>query len=163
MSAGPGQQAQPPSSAGPPLNSAECRPGARLRGPDDEDSGWQGAIDLFPLNNGNAYTALARLFGVRNSFGFRPLAEGRGFPGDASEALRVDYAAYGESPDTHGTTWITRAELASAEWRETDDSGARSRGSVAGDGSGRGPVSAVMRTLGELHGAEHVRLVVWFF
>lgn len=141
----------------------ECRPGARLWGPDDEDSGWQGAIDLFLLNNGNAYTALACLFGVRNSFGFRPLAEGRGFPGDASEALRADYAAYDGSPDTHGTTWISWAELASADWRETDGSGARSRESVAGDRSGWGPVWTVMRTLGELHGAEHVRLVVWFF
>ncbi|MFD9285036.1 hypothetical protein ACFWD7_48855 [Streptomyces mirabilis] len=51
----------------------ECRPGARLWGPDDEDSVWHAAIDLFLLNDGNAYDALACLFGIRNSFGFRPL------------------------------------------------------------------------------------------
>ncbi|KIF75177.1 hypothetical protein QR77_17080 [Streptomyces sp. 150FB] len=36
------------------------------------------------------------------------------------------------------------------------------RRSVAGDGTHWGPVWDVMRTLGTLHGAEHVRLVVWF-
>ncbi|WP_226966572.1 hypothetical protein [Streptomyces phaeolivaceus] len=56
----------------------ECRPGARLWGPEDEDSVWHTAIDLFLLNNGNAYDALGGLFGIRNHRGFRPLAEGRG-------------------------------------------------------------------------------------
>ncbi|MEU9542765.1 hypothetical protein [Streptomyces mirabilis] len=140
----------------------ECRPGARLWGPDDEDSVWHAAIDLFLLNDGNAYGALACLFGIRNSFGFRPLAEGRGFPGDASEGLRTEYAAYGGSADVHGTTRITWAELASADWQEADSSGTRSRDMVAGDGTRWGPVWSVMRTLGELHGADNVRLVVWF-
>ncbi|MDI3407128.1 hypothetical protein [Streptomyces cavernicola] len=45
----------------------ECRPGARLWGPDDEHSLWQAAIDLWLLNVGNAYDALACLFGIRNS------------------------------------------------------------------------------------------------
>ncbi|WP_432187838.1 hypothetical protein [Streptomyces sp. Tue6028] len=140
----------------------ECRPGARLWGPDDEDSVWHAAIDLFLLNTGNAYDALACLFGIRNHFGFCPLAENRGFPSDASEGLQTEYAAYGGSPDTHGTTWITWAELASTDWQETDGSGTRSRESVAGDESGWGPVWSVMRTLSELHGADHVRLVAWF-
>ncbi|MFD5270854.1 hypothetical protein [Streptomyces sp. NPDC058335] len=140
----------------------ESRPGARLWGPDDEDSVWHAAIDLFLLNSGNAYAALACLFGVRNQFGFRPLAEGRGIPGDASEELRAEYAPYGDSPDVHGTTWITWAELTSADWQETDISGTRSRDMVAGDRTDWGPVWSVMRTLGALHGAENVRLVVWF-
>ncbi|MFI9000037.1 hypothetical protein [Streptomyces sp. NPDC053541] len=140
----------------------ECRPGARLWGPDDEDSVWQAAIDLFLLNNGNAYDALACLFGIRNSFGFRPLAEGRGFPADASEALRTEYANYGGPPDVHGATWITWSELAAADWSETDSSGTRSRGGAAGNETNWGPVWSVMRTLGGLHGADQVRLVVWF-
>ncbi|MFF6835298.1 hypothetical protein ACFY84_26135 [Streptomyces sp. NPDC012438] len=140
----------------------ECRPGARLWGPDDEDAIWHVAIDLSLLNNGNAYDALACLFGVRNHFGYRPLAEGRGFPNDASEGLRAEYAAYGGSPDTYGTTWITWAELASANWQETGRSGTRSRESVAGEESDWGPVWKVMRILGELHGADHVRIVAWF-
>ncbi|MBY8846687.1 hypothetical protein [Streptomyces sp. SP2-10] len=141
----------------------ECRPGARLWGPDDEDSVWHPAIDLFLLNNGNAYDALACLFGIRNYFGFRPLAEGRGFPSDASLGLQTEYAVYEESRDGHGTTWITWAELASADWQETDSSGRRSRASVAGDKTHWGPVWSVMRTLGELHGADNVRLVAWFY
>ncbi|MGW7461350.1 hypothetical protein ACWGIO_27150, partial [Streptomyces sp. NPDC054797] len=73
----------------------ECRPGARLWGPDDEDSVWEVGIDLFLLNRGNAYDGLACLFGVRNSYGFRPLAEDRGFPDDASDGLRGEFAGYG--------------------------------------------------------------------
>ncbi|MFJ4832993.1 hypothetical protein ACIP79_24270 [Streptomyces sp. NPDC088747] len=140
----------------------ECRPGARLWGPGDEDSGWHSAIDLFLLNNGNAYDALACLFGIRNSFGFRALAQDRGFPCDASKTLRAEYALYDATGDAHGTTWITWAELACADWQETDSSGKRSRESVAGDQTHWGPVWSVMRTLGELHGADHVRLVAWF-
>lgn len=140
----------------------ECRPGARLWGPDDEDSVWQAAIDLSLLNNGNASDALACLFGIRNSFGFSPLAEGRGFPSDASEALRTEYAAYGGPRDVHGTSWITWSELAAADWQGTDSSGTRRRDSVAGDETHWGPVWSVMRTLSELHGADQVRLVVWF-
>ena len=63
----------------------ECRPGARIWGLDDEDSVWHTAVDLFLLNSGNASDALACIFGIRNHFGFRPLAEGRSFPSDASE------------------------------------------------------------------------------
>ncbi|WP_329180966.1 hypothetical protein OG754_39295 [Streptomyces decoyicus] len=140
----------------------ECRPGARLWGPDDEDSVWHAAIDLFLLNTGNAYDALARLFGIRNSFGFRPLAEGRGFPSDASEGLRTEYAACGGSTDVHGTTWITWSELASADWQETGSSGTQRHDRVAGDETHWGPVWRVMRTLSELHGVDNVRLVVWF-
>ncbi|MFJ6996421.1 hypothetical protein [Streptomyces sp. NPDC003090] len=140
----------------------ECRPGARLWGPEDEDSRWQAAVDLWLLNNGNSYDAFACLFGVRNSFGFEPLAEGRGFPPDASETVRAEFAACGGPRDVHGTTWITWAELARADWGMTDRSGSRSRETVAGDGTHWGPVWSVMRTLGEVHGPENVRLVVWF-
>lgn len=73
----------------------ECRPGACLWGPDDEDSVGEIGIDLFLLNRGNSYDGLACLFGVRNSFGFRPLAEDRGFPDDASDGLRGEFAGYG--------------------------------------------------------------------
>ncbi|MFE2476710.1 hypothetical protein [Streptomyces sp. NPDC059389] len=140
----------------------ECRPGARLWGPDDEDSVWEAAIDLFLLNRGNAYDGLACLFGVRNSFGFRPVAEGRGFPDDASVGLRSEYAAYEGPGDAFGTTWGTWAEVTAVDWQETDSSGIRSRAAVAGDGSDWGRVWSVMGTLSEVHGAENVRLVVWF-
>lgn len=140
----------------------ECRPGARLWGPDDEDSVWEVAIDLFLLNRGNAYDGLACLFGVRNSFGFRPLAEGRGFPDDASDGLRGEFAGYGGPGDVHGTTWLTWAELSTTDWQETNASGTRTRASAAGNDTDWGRVWSVMRILSEVHGAENVRLVVWF-
>ncbi|MFC8824182.1 hypothetical protein ACFT9I_02350 [Streptomyces sp. NPDC057137] len=115
-----------------------------------------------PAQQGNAYDGLAALFGIRNSFGFRPLAEGRGFPDDASDGLRGDFAAYGDPGDVHGTTWLTWAELAAADWAETDASATRSRASAAGADSGWGRVWSVMGILSEVHGAENVRLVVWF-
>ncbi|MEV6784490.1 hypothetical protein [Streptomyces sp. NPDC051098] len=110
----------------------ECRPGARLWHPEDEDSAWEAGIDLFLLNRGNAYGGLACLFGIRNSFGFHPLAEGRGLPDDASQGLRDEFAAYGGPDDVHGTTWLTWAELAATDWQETNASGTRSRAEVAG-------------------------------
>ncbi|RSS62747.1 hypothetical protein EF912_04880 [Streptomyces sp. WAC07061] len=140
----------------------ECRPGARLWGPDDEDSVWEVAIDLFLLNRGNAYDGLACLFGVRNSFGFRPLAEARGLPNDPSDGLRGEFAGHGGPLDVHGTTWLTWAELRTTDWQETNSSGTRTRASAAGDDTDWGRVWSVMRILSEIHGAENVRLVVWF-
>jgi hypothetical protein len=144
----------------------ECRPGARLWGEDDEDAVWQAAIDLALLNTGNAYDALACLFGVRDTFGFRPPAAERGLPADASYGLRAALGASG-GPEyvpeyVYGTTWLTWAELTATDWDETDRTGAHTRRSVAGDGTHWGPVRDVMRTLGTPHGAEHVRHVVWF-
>ncbi|MFI0941366.1 hypothetical protein [Streptomyces sp. NPDC021020] len=140
----------------------ECRSGARLWGFGDEDCVWEAGIGLFLLNRGNAYDGLACLFGVRNSFGFRPVAEGRGFPDDASDGLRGEFAGCGGSRDVYGATWLTWAELDSADWEETDASGTRTRASAAGFGTGWGRVWGVMRILSEVHGAENVRLVVWF-
>ncbi|MBO1337942.1 hypothetical protein [Streptomyces sp. VRA16 Mangrove soil] len=138
----------------------ECRPGARLWGPDDEDSLWHAAVDLWLLDVGNAYDALSCLFGVRNTYGWRPLAEGRGLPADASETLTADHGA--DDPYDAGTTWITWAELLCVDWQETDASGVRTRAQVAGDGTHWGPAWDIMRTLGDLHGPANVRLVVWF-
>ncbi|MDQ0814206.1 hypothetical protein QFZ63_005920 [Streptomyces sp. B3I7] len=80
----------------------ECRPGARLWGPDDEDTVWEVGIDLFLLNRGNAYDGLACLLGIRNSYGYRPRAEDRGFPDDAPDGLRGEFAGYGGPHDVHG-------------------------------------------------------------
>ncbi|MFJ2650352.1 hypothetical protein ACIO1C_26975 [Streptomyces sp. NPDC087420] len=140
----------------------ECRPGALIWGEEDEDTVWVAAIDLFLLNVGNAYDALACLFGVRNIFGFRPLAVDRGLPEDTSDGVRAGFSAYGGSAYAHGATWISWAELVAADWDAADGSGVHSRRAVAGDTTQWGPVWEVMRTLSGLHGAENVRLVVWF-
>ncbi|MGW0934171.1 hypothetical protein [Streptomyces sp. NPDC002666] len=79
-----------------------------------------------------------------------------------SDGIRSMFAAAGGCDDVYGTTWITWAELTSADWQETDSSGSLSRQAVAGDATHRGPVRSVMRTLAELYGPENVRLVVWF-
>lgn len=92
----------------------ECRPGARLWGTDDEDSVWHAAMELWLLNIGNAYDALACLFGIRNTYGFQPLAADRGLPTDAFETVAGEHAAWGLD-SVHGTTWITWAELLAAD------------------------------------------------
>ncbi|MFC8271455.1 hypothetical protein ACFUJR_02700 [Streptomyces sp. NPDC057271] len=56
-------------------------------------------------------------------------------------------------------TWV---DLSATDWRETDASGTRSRASAAGADTDWGRVWSVMRILGEVHGAENVRLVAWF-
>ncbi|MCT9082091.1 hypothetical protein [Streptomyces fulvoviolaceus] len=140
----------------------ECRPLARIWEEGDEDAVWHATIDLSLLNTGNAYDALACLFGIHNSFGFRPLSEDRGLPQDASDGLRDAFNAWGGPEDARGTTWISWAELAAADWDATDRSGTRTRTAVAGAGTHWAPVWDVMRTLSELHGPEQVRLVVWF-
>ena len=68
--------------------------GIEIRDPwsGDENEGWIKAIDLFPLLEdgglAGAYPAYAFLFGVRNVYGFRPIAELRGLPADASISMR---------------------------------------------------------------------------
>ncbi|MFE7858461.1 hypothetical protein [Streptomyces sp. NPDC057403] len=121
---------------------------------------WHTAVDLFPLDPGNAYGALACLFGIRNSFGFHPLAGGRGLPTDASAGLRDTFRAWGG--DARGTTLISWTELEAADWDATDASGRISRRSVAGPGTGWAAVRGVMRTSAGLHEVSYVRLVVRF-
>ncbi|MFC4330106.1 hypothetical protein ACFPC0_20430 [Streptomyces andamanensis] len=99
---------------------------------------------------------------MRNSFGFQPLAEYRGLPEDVAEGVRTASVSYPGPEYSHSTTWITGAELAAADWDETDSSRAHSHRAVAEDATHWGPVWEVMRTLGGLHGPENVRLVVWF-
>ncbi|MFJ3877766.1 hypothetical protein ACIPW5_09940 [Streptomyces sp. NPDC090077] len=77
---------------------------------------WCAAIDLALLYDGRDYDAFGCLFGVRNFAGFRPLAEGRGLPGDASPAVRAEHAGLGS--DAHGATWIGWAELKRVDWSE---------------------------------------------
>ncbi|MFG3305090.1 hypothetical protein [Streptomyces wuyuanensis] len=140
----------------------ECRPWVRNRADDDENLQWHASIELWHLNLGNAHDALACLFGVRNHFGFRPLAEDRGLPADVSDGARKSFGECGGPEYTFGTTWIGWSELTAADWDGTDDSGTLTRRAVAGPGTHWAPVWDVMRTLAGLHGAEHVRLVVWF-
>lgn len=61
--------------------------------------------------------------------------EDRGFPDDASDGLRAEFACYGGPHDVHGTTWLTWAELDAADRQETDATGSpRRRRAVAPGG-----------------------------
>ncbi len=61
--------------------------------------------------------------------------EDLGFPDDASDGLRAEFAGYGGPHDVHGTTWPTWAELDAADRQETDATGSpRRRRAVAPGG-----------------------------
>ncbi|WP_335932382.1 hypothetical protein [Streptomyces sp. PTD5-9] len=92
----------------------ECRAWRLHEG--GEDTVWRAAIDLFLLNTTRNYDAFGCLFGVRNYANFRPLAEERGLPPDASDAVRTELAR--RSDQVFGTTWITWAELKTTDWTE---------------------------------------------
>lgn len=106
------------------------------------------AVNALPIRRPHDEQKLAccHRSAVRNSFGFRPLAEDRGFPGDASAGLQGEFAGFGPR-DVHGTTWLTWVEQNTTDWRETDASGTRTRASVAGIDTDWGRVWSVMRIL----------------
>ncbi len=53
-------------------------------------------------------------------------------------------------------------ELRTTDWQETNSSDTRTCASAAGNETGWGRVWSVMRILSEIHGADNVRLAVWF-
>ncbi|WP_028799836.1 hypothetical protein [Streptomyces sp. 142MFCol3.1] len=135
--------------------------------PDDElFLRWHRAMDLCHVYDGRSYEAFGCLFGVRNA-SFEPLAAQRGFPPDASRA--VARAFEWEDGDAHSASWISWAELTAADWDEQElPNTVRSRPEdrltrrqVLRD-EDWGDVWTVMRALAKRHGAENVRLVVWF-
>ncbi|MGW0786384.1 hypothetical protein [Streptomyces sp. NPDC002913] len=88
----------------------ECRHG--YSGDGDPAPFWQPAIELDLLYDNRDYTAFGSLFGVRNHHGaLEPLAPGRGLPEDTSDTVARAHLG-------HGTTWISWAELAAADWDE---------------------------------------------
>ncbi|MFD9302654.1 hypothetical protein ACFWCB_08185 [Streptomyces sp. NPDC060048] len=91
---------------------------------DEDDRSWNKAADIDHLYNGRSYLAFGSLFGVRDTGSFRPLADLRGLPSDASPESRSTVESLG--PDSRGASWITWAELMAADWdevaNEVDDS-----------------------------------------
>jgi hypothetical protein len=76
---------------------------------------WVKALDLWPLlDNGGpagAYPAYAYLFGIRNHYGFDPIAAARGLPGDASGQVRGDLQKYIDTTEL-SASWVSWSELA---------------------------------------------------
>lgn len=80
--------------------------------PAEREASWKTAIDLYPLlEDGGpcgAYPAYAYLFGVRNQYGFSPIAEARGLPIDVSPELCT---ALEPLADFHSMSWVSWSEL----------------------------------------------------
>lgn len=80
----------------------------------DENEGWIKAIDLFPLledgGPSGAYPAYAFLFGVRNEYGFRPIAELRGLPADASASMREGLQPWLDDEEM-AVSWLLWSEV----------------------------------------------------
>ena len=125
---------------------------------------WHPAIGLDHVYDGRSYAAFGCLFGVRGR-SFEPLAANRGFPRDASRAATRAFER--EREDSHSPSWITWAELEATDWDCTESIGGPpgseifTRRQVVRDEEW-GDVWSVMAVLGKRHGAENVRLVVWF-
>lgn len=135
--------------------------------PDDDEPPlrWHPAIALDHVYDGRSYAAFGSLFGVRGR-SLDPLAAQRGFPRDASRA--ATRAFEWESEDAHSASWISWAELAETDWDSAEAVGGPSapeapltRRQVVRD-EDWGDVWSVMAMLARRHGADNVRLVVWF-
>ncbi|MEU0629177.1 hypothetical protein [Streptomyces sp. NPDC005989] len=135
--------------------------------PDDDELffRWHPAIDLDHVYDGRSYAAFDCLFGVRGR-SFEPLAAQRGIPRDASRATTRAFGR--EAEDAHSPSWISWAELEGADWDSTESTvglpvseAPRTRRQVVLD-EDWGDAWVVMALLAKRHGAENVRLVVWF-
>jgi hypothetical protein len=78
---------------------------------------WDAVTNLYYLAEGRDYDAFACFFGVKNYARFRPIADRRGVPSDASKEVREELApqdpAYVMAP-----SWVTWAELKAIDWDE---------------------------------------------
>lgn len=63
---------------------------------------------------GRSYLLFACLAGVRNRTGVTPIADPRGIPANASDAVREHAEAW--FPDLHNESWLTLAELVIYDW-----------------------------------------------
>ncbi|MFI0479646.1 hypothetical protein [Actinomadura sp. 9N215] len=77
----------------------------------DGTQGWRPETELSDLYSDRDYDAFAWLFGLRNIGDFQPLAANRGLPVDVSHYVRGQVEEW-----QHGTTWISWAEVATADW-----------------------------------------------
>jgi hypothetical protein len=74
---------------------------------------WQWVPGLEPFGD-RSYGTFGWLADVRNYSAIPPIAEQRGFPGDASPEVAEDYDAWGG--DAHSPSWLTVAELLSFDY-----------------------------------------------
>lgn len=98
-------------------------------------------VDEDSFYSNRNYEVFAILAGVRNSDGYVPICEPRGFPGDASPEVVCRWASHGE----HTPGWLTLAELLAFDWTQVATRGGTvgskefARWNRWGRGRGRGP------------------------
>lgn len=132
--------------------------------PGDPFGGWVALVRIDRLVERN-YGMFGSLFGVRNDYGFRPLAPDRGAPGDSSPDLER-WGAEPEPPFPSEPSWITWGELRAIDWDE--------RGTKPRPGEALAPrrqevltpgwntALGLMEVLAKQFGDDGVRMVVWF-
>ena len=75
---------------------------------------WWGTIDVGNILPRNT-AMFESLFGVRNVYGFKPVASKRGIPDDASDLVIEKFLEY---DDNRYPSWITYEEVKGVEWNE---------------------------------------------
>lgn len=116
----------------------ECRE-AKTR----DNTAWSPVMKLGFAYFGRDYQAFGLLFGVRKLASVEPIAANRGLPSDVSPQVKEEASSSG----LHAHSWISWQELKRCEWK--------------GDVHWQALMN-ILAILAELHGDEHVRLVVWF-
>jgi hypothetical protein len=141
--------------------------------PRDLSGAWRAAVRIDNIVERN-YGMFGSLFGVRNDYGFRPIAAERGVPFGISSDL-VRYYEMPADPADRGPdwalspTWISQRELQSVDWQElgeqpepgTPPGPLRRREEVVTPGWRT--VLDIMEVLARQFGDDGVRLVVWFY
>ncbi len=129
---------------------------------------WTAVVNVVEIVARN-YGMFGSLFGVRNDYGFRPIAPSRGIPADVSD----DLTDYDDVPLDSGSSlwlpsWITWHEISEIDWDEYGSRPAPWQGTST-PARRRDMLSTewktaldIMEVLARQFGEDNVRLVVWF-
>lgn len=106
------------------------------------------------------YYLFAKLAGVRNSEGIKPVVEPKGLPSDMSNLTKIDADYWGL--DRHSSSWLNAKEIAKVEswWNDLDNGSIESEvwGYLFGN-----PISGPEEGgAGYPREIEDVRIVFWF-
>lgn len=130
----------------------------------DPWAGWTPLIRTTRLIERN-YGMFGALFGVRNDYGFRPIAPDRGQPSDLSRELD-EWGEISAPPWPFSPSWITWGEIKAIDWEELGDlapedtyAGIRRRDVLS---LGWRTALDLMERLAQQFGDTGVLLVVWF-
>jgi hypothetical protein len=122
---------------------------------------WDGAIRINYLV-GRTYHMFALLFGVKNGWKYRPMAQNRGIPTDASTQVILERGA-AKKNGLIAPSWIALSEIQQLTPGGTPpESGGVDPSTKEALTPGWQMLFELMEILGHRYGARRVRLVVWF-